>query len=71
MSEVIPSIKGTVGRQKAPSRPGISFPQNFLTALAVGRGLWTEVNSSAEQLKQRCPGNSPQIQLQQEELSQR
>ncbi|XP_043327488.1 spectrin beta chain, non-erythrocytic 5 [Cervus canadensis] len=45
--------------------------ENFLTALAVGRGLWTEVNSSAEQLKQRCPGNSPQIQLQQEELSQR
>uniref|UniRef100_A0A8C6D7R2 Spectrin beta, non-erythrocytic 5 n=1 Tax=Moschus moschiferus TaxID=68415 RepID=A0A8C6D7R2_MOSMO len=45
--------------------------ENFLTALAVGRGLWTEVNSSAEQLKQRCPGDSPQIQLQQEELSQR
>ncbi|KAF4017333.1 hypothetical protein G4228_009075 [Cervus hanglu yarkandensis] len=45
--------------------------ENFLTALAVGRGLWTEVNSSAEQLKQRCPGNSPQIQLHQEELSQR
>uniref|UniRef100_A0A452DXD2 Spectrin beta, non-erythrocytic 5 n=1 Tax=Capra hircus TaxID=9925 RepID=A0A452DXD2_CAPHI len=45
--------------------------ENFLTALAVGRSLWTEVNSSAEQLKQRCPGDSPQIQLQQEELSQR
>ncbi|KAI4583108.1 hypothetical protein MJG53_008321 [Ovis ammon polii x Ovis aries] len=45
--------------------------ENFLTALDVGRGLWTEVNSSAEQLKQRCPGDSPQIQLQQEELSQR
>ncbi|OWK09720.1 hypothetical protein Celaphus_00006342, partial [Cervus elaphus hippelaphus] len=45
--------------------------ENFLTALAVGRGLWTDVNSSAEQLKQRCPGNSPQIQLHQEELSQR
>ncbi|KAG5206556.1 hypothetical protein JEQ12_018129 [Ovis aries] len=45
--------------------------ENFLTALAVGRGLWTEVNSSAEQLKQRCPGDSPQIQLKQEELSQR
>ncbi|XP_061286842.1 spectrin beta chain, non-erythrocytic 5 isoform X2 [Bos javanicus] len=45
--------------------------ENFLTALAMGRGLWTEVNSSAEQLKQRCPGGSPQIQLQQEELSQR
>ncbi|KAM7239689.1 hypothetical protein CapIbe_009184 [Capra ibex] len=45
--------------------------ENFLTALAVGRSLWTEVNSSAEQLKQRCPGDSPQIQLQQEKLSQR
>uniref|UniRef100_A0A8D0S447 Calponin-homology (CH) domain-containing protein n=1 Tax=Sus scrofa TaxID=9823 RepID=A0A8D0S447_PIG len=45
--------------------------ENFLTALAVGRGLWAEVSSSAEQLKQRCPGLSPKIQRQQEELSQK
>ncbi|XP_057577784.1 spectrin beta chain, non-erythrocytic 5 [Hippopotamus amphibius kiboko] len=45
--------------------------EKFLTALAVGRGLWAEVSSSAEQLKQRCPGDSPKIQRQQEELSQR
>uniref|UniRef100_A0A8C4M5V2 Spectrin beta, non-erythrocytic 5 n=1 Tax=Equus asinus TaxID=9793 RepID=A0A8C4M5V2_EQUAS len=45
--------------------------ENFLSALAVGRGRWAEVSSSAEQLKQRCPGDSPRIQRQQEELSQR
>uniref|UniRef100_A0A2I3GSR9 Spectrin beta, non-erythrocytic 5 n=1 Tax=Nomascus leucogenys TaxID=61853 RepID=A0A2I3GSR9_NOMLE len=45
--------------------------ENFLTALAVGKGLWAEVSSSAEQLRQRYPGNSTQIQRQQEELSQR
>ncbi|XP_032336758.1 spectrin beta chain, non-erythrocytic 5 [Camelus ferus] len=45
--------------------------ENFLTTLAVGRGLWAEVSNSAEQLKQRCPGDSPQIQQKQEELSQR
>ncbi|KAM5340248.1 LOW QUALITY PROTEIN: spectrin beta chain, non-erythrocytic 5 [Glossophaga mutica] len=43
--------------------------ENFLTALTVGRGHWAEVSSSAEKLKQRCPGASPQIQQQQEELS--
>ncbi|XP_031791592.1 spectrin beta chain, non-erythrocytic 5 [Piliocolobus tephrosceles] len=45
--------------------------ENSLTALAVGKGLWAEVSSSAEQLRQRYPGNSTQIQRQQEELSQR
>ncbi|XP_049479925.1 spectrin beta chain, non-erythrocytic 5-like [Panthera uncia] len=45
--------------------------KNFLTALAVGRGCLTEVSSSAEQLKQRCPEDAPRIQQQQEELSQR
>ncbi|XP_019500408.1 PREDICTED: spectrin beta chain, non-erythrocytic 5 [Hipposideros armiger] len=45
--------------------------ENFLTSLAVGKGRWAEVSSSAEQLKQRCPGYSPKIQRQQEELSQR
>ncbi|KAL4696038.1 hypothetical protein H8957_001690 [Semnopithecus entellus] len=45
--------------------------ENFLTALAVGKGLWAEVSSSAEQLRQRYPGNSTQIQRQQEELSRR
>uniref|UniRef100_A0A671DN44 Spectrin beta, non-erythrocytic 5 n=1 Tax=Rhinolophus ferrumequinum TaxID=59479 RepID=A0A671DN44_RHIFE len=45
--------------------------EKFLTTLAVGKGLWAEVSSSAEQLKQRCPGYSPKIQRQQEELSRR
>uniref|UniRef100_A0A8C3VFV2 Spectrin beta, non-erythrocytic 5 n=1 Tax=Catagonus wagneri TaxID=51154 RepID=A0A8C3VFV2_9CETA len=45
--------------------------ENVLTALAVGRGLWAEVSSSAEQLKQRCVGDAPQIQRQQEELRQK
>uniref|UniRef100_G1MDF6 Spectrin beta, non-erythrocytic 5 n=1 Tax=Ailuropoda melanoleuca TaxID=9646 RepID=G1MDF6_AILME len=45
--------------------------ENFLTALAVGRGLWAEVSSNAEQLKQRYPENTPKIQQQQEELSRR
>ncbi|KAB0401288.1 hypothetical protein E2I00_000787, partial [Balaenoptera physalus] len=43
--------------------------EKFFTALAVGRGLWAEVSSSTEQLKQRCPGDFPKIQRQQEELS--
>lgn len=59
------------GKRKLSLKAKISFPQNFLTALAVGRGLWAEVSSSAEQLKQRCPGLSPKIQRQQEELSQK
>ncbi|XP_069348326.1 spectrin beta chain, non-erythrocytic 5 [Eulemur rufifrons] len=41
----------------------------FLRALAVGRGRWAEISSSAEQLKQRCPGDATKIQRQQEELS--
>uniref|UniRef100_A0A8C5UMU9 Spectrin beta, non-erythrocytic 5 n=1 Tax=Microcebus murinus TaxID=30608 RepID=A0A8C5UMU9_MICMU len=45
--------------------------ENFLRALAVGRGRWAEVSSSAEQLKQRCPGDATKIQWQQEELSRR
>ncbi|XP_007933521.1 spectrin beta chain, non-erythrocytic 5 [Orycteropus afer afer] len=45
--------------------------ENFLATLAVGKGRWAEVNSSAEQLKQRYPGDSTQIQQQQEELSRR
>ncbi|KAF5925525.1 hypothetical protein HPG69_001972 [Diceros bicornis minor] len=45
--------------------------ENLLSALAVGRSRWAEVSSCAEQLKQRCPGDCPQIQRQQEELSQR
>eukprot|EP00069_Balaena_mysticetus_P015143 bmy_09145T0 len=43
--------------------------EKFFTALAVGRGLWAEVSSSTEQMKQRCPGDFPKIQRQQEELS--
>ncbi|XP_073733567.1 spectrin beta chain, non-erythrocytic 5 [Callorhinus ursinus] len=45
--------------------------ENFLTALAVGRGCWAEVSSNAEQLKQRYPEDTPKIQQQQEELSRR
>lgn len=69
MSEVICSLEGSMGREEAPSRPGSSFPQNFLTALAVGRGWWAEVSRNAEQLKQRYPEDTPKIQQQQEELS--
>ncbi|KAM5235434.1 spectrin beta chain, non-erythrocytic 5 [Ctenodactylus gundi] len=45
--------------------------KDLLTSLAVGESLWAEINSSAEQLKQRCPGDSPKIQQQQVDLSQR
>nr|KAF6487643.1 spectrin beta, non-erythrocytic 5 [Rousettus aegyptiacus] len=45
--------------------------ENFLTALAVGKDHWAEVSSSTEQLKQRCPGDSPKIQQWHEELGQR
>ncbi|XP_078189296.1 spectrin beta chain, non-erythrocytic 5 [Callithrix jacchus] len=45
--------------------------ENFLTALTVGKGLWAEVSSSAEQLKQRYPGDATKIQREQEELRQR
>ncbi|XP_077905876.1 spectrin beta chain, non-erythrocytic 5 isoform X4 [Ictidomys tridecemlineatus] len=45
--------------------------KNFLFALAVRKGHWAEINSSAEQLKQRCPGDSTKIQRQQEDLHQR
>uniref|UniRef100_A0A8C0SCA8 Calponin-homology (CH) domain-containing protein n=1 Tax=Canis lupus familiaris TaxID=9615 RepID=A0A8C0SCA8_CANLF len=43
--------------------------ENFLTALSVRRGYWAEVSSSAEQLKQKYPEDTPKIQQQQEELS--
>ncbi|KAM5175969.1 spectrin beta chain, non-erythrocytic 5 [Callospermophilus lateralis] len=45
--------------------------KNFLFTLAVRKGHWAEINSSAEQLKQRCPGDSTKIQRQQEDLHQR
>ncbi|XP_058149963.1 spectrin beta chain, non-erythrocytic 5 [Dasypus novemcinctus] len=45
--------------------------ENVLAALAVGNSRWAEVSSSAEQLKQRCPGHATKIQQLQEELSQR
>ncbi|XP_076983663.1 spectrin beta chain, non-erythrocytic 5 [Tamandua tetradactyla] len=45
--------------------------ENFLAALAVGKGRWAEVSSSAEQLRQRCPGDATKIQQLQEELSRR
>ncbi|XP_006883283.1 PREDICTED: spectrin beta chain, non-erythrocytic 5 [Elephantulus edwardii] len=45
--------------------------KNSLMTLAVGKGHWDEVSSSAEQLKQRYPANSTRVQRQQEELSQR
>uniref|UniRef100_A0A2K5EHS7 Spectrin beta, non-erythrocytic 5 n=1 Tax=Aotus nancymaae TaxID=37293 RepID=A0A2K5EHS7_AOTNA len=45
--------------------------ENFLTALTVGKGLWAEVSSSAEPLRQRYPGDATKIQRQQEELRQR
>ncbi|ELW48129.1 Spectrin beta chain, brain 4 [Tupaia chinensis] len=45
--------------------------QKVLHALAVGKGLWAEVSSSAEQLQQRCPGHAVEIRQQQEELRRR
>ncbi|XP_064148191.1 spectrin beta chain, non-erythrocytic 5 isoform X4 [Loxodonta africana] len=45
--------------------------ENFLTTLAAGKGRWAEVSSSAEHLKQMYPGDSAQVQQQQEELSRR
>uniref|UniRef100_H0XEK4 Spectrin beta, non-erythrocytic 5 n=1 Tax=Otolemur garnettii TaxID=30611 RepID=H0XEK4_OTOGA len=45
--------------------------KNFLRALAIGKGHWAEVSSSAEQLKQRCPGDSTKIQQQQDKLGRR
>ncbi|XP_053451516.1 spectrin beta chain, non-erythrocytic 5 [Nycticebus coucang] len=45
--------------------------KNFLRALAMGKGHWAEVSSSAEQLKQRFPGDSTKIRQQQEELHRR
>uniref|UniRef100_A0A8D2AM26 Spectrin beta, non-erythrocytic 5 n=1 Tax=Sciurus vulgaris TaxID=55149 RepID=A0A8D2AM26_SCIVU len=45
--------------------------EKFLITLAVRKGHWTEVNNSAEQLKQRCPGDFTKIQQQQEDLCQR
>ncbi|XP_072479324.1 spectrin beta chain, non-erythrocytic 5 [Notamacropus eugenii] len=45
--------------------------ENFLTALAVGKGHLAEISSSAEKLKQRIPDHSAKIQQWQEELGQR
>ncbi|XP_037360039.1 spectrin beta chain, non-erythrocytic 5 [Talpa occidentalis] len=45
--------------------------ENFLAALAVGKGHWAEIRSSAEQLKQRGPGDATKIQQWQEELKRR
>uniref|UniRef100_A0A8C2VDR6 Uncharacterized protein n=1 Tax=Chinchilla lanigera TaxID=34839 RepID=A0A8C2VDR6_CHILA len=43
--------------------------ENFLAALAMGKDRWAEVGRSAEQLKQRHPGDSTKIQQQQADLS--
>ncbi|KAK2103751.1 Spectrin beta chain, non-erythrocytic 5 [Saguinus oedipus] len=64
-------LRGVWKEKKPPRGLGPPFPQNFLTALTVGKGLWAEVSSSAEQLKQRYPGDATKIQRQQEELRQR
>ncbi|XP_023568382.1 spectrin beta chain, non-erythrocytic 5 [Octodon degus] len=45
--------------------------ESVLTALAMRKDHWAEVSHSAEQLKQRYPGNSTKIQQQQADLSQR
>ncbi|XP_038962424.1 spectrin beta chain, non-erythrocytic 5 isoform X3 [Rattus norvegicus] len=45
--------------------------ENVLMTLATGKGHWEEAISTAEQLKQRCPGHISKIQQQQEELKHR
>ncbi|ERE70802.1 spectrin beta chain, brain 4-like protein [Cricetulus griseus] len=45
--------------------------ENFLMTLAIGKGHWAEVISTAQQLKQRCPGHTSKIQQQEEDLNQR
>ncbi|CAH6788033.1 Sptbn5 [Phodopus roborovskii] len=45
--------------------------ENFLMTLAIGKGHWAEVISTAGQLKQRCPGHSLKIRQQEENLNQR
>lgn len=50
---------------------GPSPPQNVLMTLATGKGHWAEAISTAEQLKQRCPGHISKIQQQEEDLKQR
>ncbi|XP_049989135.1 spectrin beta chain, non-erythrocytic 5 [Alexandromys fortis] len=45
--------------------------ENFLMALAIGKGHWAEVVNTAEQLKQRCPEHTSKIQQQEEDLNQR
>nr|XP_048315627.1 spectrin beta chain, non-erythrocytic 5 [Myodes glareolus] len=45
--------------------------ENFLMALAIGKGHWAEVINAAEQLKQRCPGHTSKIQQQEEDLNRR
>ncbi|XP_029391606.1 LOW QUALITY PROTEIN: spectrin beta chain, non-erythrocytic 5 [Mus pahari] len=45
--------------------------ENVLMTLAIGKGHWAEAISTAEQLKQRCPGHISKIQQQQEDLKQR
>ncbi|KAM6181713.1 LOW QUALITY PROTEIN: spectrin beta chain, non-erythrocytic 5 [Erethizon dorsatum] len=43
--------------------------ENFLTVMAMGKDRWAEISHSAEQLKQRYPGDSMKIQRQQADLS--
>ncbi|XP_040602017.1 LOW QUALITY PROTEIN: spectrin beta chain, non-erythrocytic 5 [Mesocricetus auratus] len=45
--------------------------ENFLMTLAIGKGHWAEVISTAQQLKQRCPGHTLKIQQREEDLNQR
>ncbi|XP_062061690.1 spectrin beta chain, non-erythrocytic 5 [Lepus europaeus] len=45
--------------------------ETLLAALAMRKGSWAELSRLAQHLMQRCPGNSPQIQRRQEDLSQR
>uniref|UniRef100_A0A4X2KK95 Spectrin beta, non-erythrocytic 5 n=1 Tax=Vombatus ursinus TaxID=29139 RepID=A0A4X2KK95_VOMUR len=45
--------------------------ENFLTALAMGKGHLVEISSSAEKLRQRIPDHTAKIQQWQQELGQR
>lgn len=55
----------------SPRGLGPPPPQNVLMTLATGKGHWAEAISTAEQLKQRCPGHISKIQQQEEDLKQR
>lgn len=59
------------GEKSLPPRVLGPSLQNFLVALAIGKGHWAEVINTAEQLKQRCPGHTSKIQQQEEDLNQR